>query len=160
MPILNLSQDQDTHQTLSSTSGGVKAGSRAEMRAHFQAGLFEAPAPSPQVFLTLPQRFVASSNSVYAAPPQLCPPPLLPLSGPPTTPSSPPCQTLLPVTKTLTAPTKDFQENLPTDSQGGRELRASHSNVPPEFICLCIPLTNFVLWGQRLDPFGPQFGPL
>ena len=67
---------------------------------------------------------------------------------------------LLPVTKTLTAPPKDFQENLPTDSQGGRELRASHSNVPPEFICLCISLTNFVLWGQRLDPFEPQFGPL
>ena len=48
---------------------------------------------------------------------------------------------------------KDFQENLPTDSQGGRELRASHSNVPPEFISLCIPLTNLVLWGQCLDPF-------
>lgn len=61
---------------------------------------------------------------------------------------------LLPVTKTLTAPPKDFQENLPTDSQGGRELRASHSNVPPEFICLCIPLTSLSSGASVLTPLS------
>ena len=161
---LNLSWGPDTHQTLSSPPRGVKTGSRAEVRAHFPAGLLKAPAPLPQVFLTLPWTFAASAKSVYAAPSHLCSPPILPPSSPPP-PPPPHCarhrqEPLLPATKALTAPPKDFQENLPTDSKGGHELRASHSNVPPEFILLRIPLTNFVICGQYLDPFEPQFAPL
>lgn len=80
---LNLSWCPDTYQTLSNPPRGVKTGYRAEVRAHFPAGLLKAPAPLPQVFLTVPRTFTASAKSVYAAPSHLCSPPILPPSSTP-----------------------------------------------------------------------------
>lgn len=72
LPVLNLSWGPGTHQTLSSTSRGVKAGSRAKMQTHFQAGLLEAPTILPQLFLTLFPRSSQHQQNLCVQLPHIC----------------------------------------------------------------------------------------